>query len=46
MIGVQPDIERVFGQVRRVLGYQGSIAVFALSDKEPADVSPPAAFTG
>ncbi len=46
MIGVQPDIEAIFGQVWRVLGHQWSIAVFALSDKKPAEVSPPAAITG
>ncbi len=46
MIVVQPDVKCIFGQIRRVFSHQRSIAIFALSDKKPADVSPPAAVSG
>src|SRR5690348_544163 len=43
MIVVQPDVERIFGQIWSVFSHQRSIVMFALSDKKPADMSPPTA---
>ena len=46
MIVVQPHVKATFRQIWRVFGDPSGIAVFALSHKKPADVSPPAAVTG
>ena len=46
MIVVEPDVEAIFHQIRRILRVQGSVAVLRLSDQQPAHVSPPAAVTG
>ena len=46
MIVVQPHVKAIFRQIWRVFGDPSGIAVFALSHKKPADVSPPAAVTG
>src|SRR6266513_568886 len=46
MIVVQPQVEAVFRQIWRVFGDPSGIAMFALSNKKPADVRPPAAITG
>ena len=46
MIIVQPDVKAVFRQIGRVFRHQRSVAMLALSDEKPADVSPPAAIAG
>ena len=46
MVGVQPHVEAVFRQIGRIFGHPSGIAVLALSNKKPADVSPPAAVAG
>ena len=46
MIVVQPHVKTIFRQIWRVFGNPSGIAVFAIPNKKPADVSPPAAVTG
>jgi hypothetical protein len=46
MIIIQPYIKGIFDQIWRVFRHQRSIAMLALSDEKPADVSPPGALAG
>ena len=43
MIVVQPHVERVFGQIGRILRHQAGVVVLRLPDENPAHVSPPGA---
>src|SRR5690348_9424714 len=43
VVVVQPDIERILGQVWRVFGHETSVVVLRFAKKQPSDVSPPGA---